>query len=110
MAAMPLRQPNSFTLTAPEVVQFRPPGLAATDRLNIKNIRRMQREYPLNTFVSGKPANSKRLVYAAPSAGDHDTGKYLHTALGTFGNLTMHIDRITYLKIGCLVFKALAFH
>jgi len=107
---MALRQFNALAGSLSEIIEFRTPCLAASNRPDVYYVRRVQREDSLDTLISDNTPNCKSLVYPAAFARNHRARKDLSADLVAFLNLAMYIDRIAYLKIGHLLLKTFAFY
>lgn len=99
MLTVTLCKPNGLARTFTEVIKFCPPGFTASNRLDIEDIRRMNREYPLDTLIVNNTPYSERFVYAPAFPGDYRAGKNLRTNFIAFLDSTMHIHYITYLEV-----------
>ena len=99
MVAVPLGQPHRFTGSFPQKIQLGTPGLAASDRFDIENIRAVNREYSLDTFIANDPANRKHLVDTTPLTSDDSTVENLCPDLTAFFDPAVNFDNITYLEV-----------
>jgi hypothetical protein len=99
MLRMSLCQANGLTGSAAKEEQLCPAYLGASDRYDINDIRRVQREYTLNTLIADHTANGEHLIDAAAFTGDYNAGKHLHTGFIAFNDLAMHFYSVAYLEV-----------
>jgi hypothetical protein len=59
----------------------------------------MQREDSFDSLITDDSPNGEGLAHSAALAGYYRTGKDLKTCFVAFRDFTVHIDRITYLKV-----------
>jgi hypothetical protein len=110
MVAVTLRQLHGFAASVSEIIKLGASGPAASNRLDVDNVRRMQGKCPFHAFVRNNTPNGKGLVYATTFTGNHRAGKNLDAGLVAFLNFALHFNRIAYLKVGHLFFEAFAFY
>ena len=105
MVAVPLCELYSLTGPFTQVVELGPPGLAASDRPDIEDIGRMQRENSFDSLVTDHSPDRKGLVNAPSFAGDYRAGKYLRSLLVALFDTAMNLDDIAYLEVRDLALK-----
>lgn len=110
MVAVPLCQLDGLAGPLAEVVQFCPPYLAASDRLDIQDVRRMEREDAFHTLVIDDPPDREALVNAPAFAGNYRAGKDLRAFLIAFLYAAVNIDYIAYLEMRDLFLQTFAFN
>ena len=108
MIAVSLSQFDGLAGSLAEVVQFCPAGFAASNRLNIQNVRRMQRENPLYPFVIDDPPDRESLVDSPAFAGDYRAGKDLCSRFVAFLDSAVDVNHIADLKMRNLVLQTFA--
>ena len=108
MIAVPLGELDGFAGSLAEVIQFRPAGFAATNRSDIENVGRMNRENPLDSLVINNTSYCEGFVNSPIFAADHRAGKYLCPGFIAFLNPAMDIDDITNLKVRNFILETFA--
>jgi len=91
-----------------QIIELGPSGLAASDRPDIEDVGRMQREDSFNAFVGDDSPDGKGFVNAPSFAGDYRAGKYLRSLFVALFNTAMNFDDIAYLEVRDLALKTLA--
>jgi hypothetical protein len=110
MGAVSLCQPDRLAAPFTEEVKLGTPGLAASDRANIENIRAVQRENPFNALVINDASNGEHLVNAPAFAGYNGAVKYLGSYLAAFFYPAVYIDDIANFKMRDFLLKAAALY
>lgn len=108
MCAVFLGQPNGFADSLSQIIQLCALGFAASKRSDVKDIRTVQREGPLHTFIVDDSADGEHLVYPPALSGNDSAGENLYPLLIAFHNPAMHIDRIAYFEMRDFFLQALA--
>ena len=108
MVAVPLCESDGLTGPISQVIELGPPGFAASDRLNIENVGRMQRKDSFDALITDDPPDREVFVDTPAFAGDYCAGKYLRSLFVAFFNTAMDFDNIAYLEVGDLALKAFA--
>jgi len=110
MVAVTLRQLDALAGALSEVVEFGTSGFAASNRPDIKNVRRMHREGSFHALVRNNTPNGKGFAHPATFTRNNRARKDLYTCFIALLDLAVHIDCIAYLKIWHLFLEAFAFH
>ena len=110
MVAVPLGELDGLAGPITQIIELGSSGLAASDRLDIDIVRRVQRKYPLDAFVIDDPPDREVFVNAPAFAGNDRAGKYLRSLFVTLFNTAVNLDDITYLEVRDLVLETLAFN
>jgi len=105
---MPLFEPDGLAGPIAQIIELGSPGLAASDRLDIEDIGRMQREDSFYALVTDDSPNGEVFVNAPAFAGNDRAGKYLRSFFVALFNTAVNLDNITYLEVRDLVLKTLA--
>ena len=92
-----------------EVIQLGSSGLAASSRLDIDDIGRVQREYPFDAFAGDDSADSELSIYAPAFAGDDRTRKDADTFLVAFFDSAMDVNYVADFKMRNILLQAFAF-
>jgi hypothetical protein len=106
--AVPLGEPDGLAGPVSQVVELRPPGLAASNRLDIEDIGRMQREDSFDALVTDNSPDCEGFVNAPAFPGDDRAGKYLCSLFVALFDSAVDLDDITYLKVRDLALKTFA--
>ena len=83
-----------------KVIQLGPSGLAASDRLDVDNIGRMNRKDSLHTLIAYNSPDGEHLIDAPAFAGNDRAGEHLNPLFVAFFDLAAHVYDIAYLEIG----------
>ena len=110
MFAVALSEPNSFAGSLAKEIQFCPSRFAASNRLYVNNIRRMEREYSLYTLVIDNSAYREGLVDSAAFAGNYYACKDLNPFFVAFLDSAVHIDRIAYFEMRYVLLEVLTLY
>ena len=110
MAAVPLFEPYGLTGPVTEIIELGSPGLAASDRLDIEDIGRMQGEDSFDSLVTDHSPDGEVFINAPAFAGNDRAGKYLRSLFLALFNTAVNLDDITYLEVRGFVLKTLAFN
>ena len=92
-----------------EVIQLGSSGLAASSRLDIDDVGRVQREYPFDAFARDDSADCERGIDAPAFAGDDRTRKYTDTFFVAFLDSAMNVNYIADFKMRNILLQAFAF-
>jgi len=107
---VPLFEPDGLAGPVTQIIELGSPGLAASDRLDIEDIGRMQREDSFDTLVTDHSPDREVFVNAPTFAGNDRAGKYLRSLFFALFNTAVNLDDITYLEVRGLVLETLAFN
>ena len=105
---MPLSELDGLAGPTPQIVELGPPGLTASDRLDIEDVGRVQREDSFDTFVTDHSPDRKGFVNTPAFAAYHCAGKYLCSLFVALFNPAMDLDDIAYLEVRDLALKTFA--
>jgi hypothetical protein len=108
MVAVPLFEPDCLAGPITQIIELGPPGLAASDRLDIYDVRRVQREDSFDALVTGESTDGEVFVNAPAFAGNHRAGKYLRSLFVAFFNTTVNLYDIAYLEVRDFILETLA--
>jgi hypothetical protein len=92
----------------PQIVELCPPGLAASDGLDIEDVGRMQREDSFDTLATDHSPDREVFVNAPAFAGDDRAGKYLRSLFVALFDPAVDLDDIAYLEVRDLALKTFA--
>jgi len=105
---MPLFELYGLAGPIAQIIELGSSGLAASYRLDIEDIRRMQREDSFDSLVTDHSPDREVFVNAPAFAGNDRAGKYLCPLFVALFNTAVNLDNITYLEVRDLVLKTLA--
>ncbi len=108
MIAVPLFELDGLAGPLTQVIELGSPGLAASDRLDIDDIGRVQGKDPFDALVTGESPDGEVFVYAPASACNDRTGEYLRSLFVALFNTAVNLDDIAYLEVRDIVFETLA--
>ena len=108
VVAVPLGELDGLAGSVAQVIELGPPCFAASNRLDIENIGRMQREDALDSLVGDDPPDCEVFINAPAFAGDYRAGKYLRPLLVALLNAAVYLYDIAYLEMRDLLFERLA--
>jgi hypothetical protein len=108
MVAVPLGELDGLAGPVTQIIELGSPGLAASDRLDIDDIGRVQRKDSFNAFVIDDTTDGEVFVNTPAFAGDDRAGKYLRSLFVAFCNTAMNLYDITYLEVRDLVLETFA--
>jgi hypothetical protein len=106
--AVPLFELDGLAGPLTQVIELGSPGLTASDRLDIDDIRRVQGKDPFDALVTGESPDGEVFVNAPASACNHRTGEYLRSLFVALFNTAVNLDDIAYLEVRDIVFETLA--
>jgi hypothetical protein len=104
-----LGQSYRFACAFSQVIKFRTFGFTAAKRSYVEDVRTIQREGTLDSFVVDNSADGEHLVYPPAFSSDDCAGEDLNTLLVALDDSAMNVDRIAYLEMRDIVPEALAF-
>ncbi len=110
MVAVPLSELDGLAGPTTQIIELGSPGLAASDRLDIENIGRVQREDSFDALVTGDSPDGEVFVYAPASAGNNRTGEYLRSLFVALFDTAVNIHYIAYLEVRDIVLETFAFN
>jgi len=110
VVAVPLGEFDGLARPVAQVIELGAPGFAASNRLDIEHIGRMQRKNPLDSLVGDYPPNGEVLVNTPAFAGDYSAGKDLRSLFVALSDPAMDLDDIAYLEVRDLALKTFAFN
>lgn len=108
MVAMPLFELDGLAGPLTQVIELGSPGLAASDRLDIDDVRRVQGKDPFDALVIGESPNGEVFVNAPAFACNDRAGKYLLSFFVALFNTAVNLDDIAYLEVRDFVLETLA--
>ena len=108
MVAVPLFELDGLAGPVTQIIELGSPGLAASDRLDIEDIGRMQREDSFDALVTDHSPDREVFINAPAFAGNDRAGKYLRSLFFALFNTAVNLDDITYLEVRDLVLETLA--
>ena len=110
MVAVPLFEPDGLAGPVTQIIELGSPGLAASNRLDIENVGRMQREDSLDAFVTDHSPDLEVFINAPAFAGNYRAGKYLRSLFLSLFDTAVNLDDITYLEVRDFLLETLAFN
>jgi hypothetical protein len=110
VVAVPLGEFDGLAGPITQIIELRSPGLAASDRPDIDNVGRMQREDSFDALVSDDSPDGEGFVNAPAFAGNDRAGEYLRSLFVAFFNSAVNLYDIAYLEVRDLAFKTLIFN
>ena len=110
MAAVPLFEPYGLTGPIAQIIELGSPGLAASDRLDIDDIGRMQWEDSFSALATDHSTDREVFINAPAFACNDRAGKYLRSLFLALFDTAVNLDDITYLEVRDLALKTLAFN
>jgi len=108
VVAVPLGEPDGLAGPVAQIIELGPPGLAASDRLYMEDVRRVQWEDSFDSLVTDDSPDREGFVNAPTFSGDYCAGKYLRSLFLTLFNPAVNLDDIAYLEVRDLVLETLA--
>jgi hypothetical protein len=105
-----LRKLDTLSSSFPEIIELCASGFSASDRFDIDDVRRIEREDSFDAFVSDNSPDGKLLIYTAALFGYYGAGKNLNAGFVAFFDFTMNINGIAYLKVRKLGFETFLFY
>ena len=110
MVAVPLFESDGLAGPVTQIIKLGSPGLTTSDRFDIEDIGRIQREDSFDTLVTDHSPDREVFIDAPAFAGNDRAGKYLCPLFVALFNTAMNLDDIAYLEVRDLVLKTLAFN
>jgi len=108
MVAVPLGKPDGLAGPVAQIIELGPPGLAASDRLDVEDIGRMQREDSFDALATDHSPDREVFVNAPAFAGNDRAGKYLRPLFFALFDTAVNLDDIAYLEVRDLILETLA--
>jgi hypothetical protein len=108
VVAVPLSEPYGLAGPVTQIIELGPPCLAASDRLDIDDIGRMQRENSFDALATDHSPNSEVFINAPAFAGDYRAGKDLRSLFIALFDTTVYLYDIAYLEVRDLALKTFA--
>lgn len=108
MVAVPLGELDGLAASVAQIIELGSPGLTASDRLDIDDVRRVQRKDSFDALVTNDSPDREVFVNAPAFAGNDRAGKYLRSLFVALFNTAVNLDDITYLEMGDLVLETFA--
>ena len=108
MVAMPLFEPYGLACPITQIIELCSPGLAASDRLDIDDVRRVQGENPFDALVTGESPDGEVFVNAPASACNDRAGEYLRSLFVALFDTAVDLDDIAYLEVRDIVLETFA--
>ncbi len=108
MIAVPLGELDGLAGPLTQIIELGSPGLAASDRLNIDDVRRVQGKYPFDALVSGESPDGEVFINAPAFACNDRAGKYLRSLFVALFNTAVNLYDIAYLEVRDFVLETLA--
>jgi len=105
VVAVPLGKLDGLAGPITQIIELGPPGLAASDRLDIDDIGRVQWKDSFDTLVIGDPPDGEVFVNAPAFACNDRAGKYLRSLFVALFNTAVNLYDITYLEVRDLVLE-----
>ena len=110
MVAVPLFEPDGLAGPVTQIIELGSPGPAASDRFDIEDIGRMQREDSFDALVTDHSPDREVFINAPAFASNDRAGKYLRSLFVALFNTAVNLDDITYLEVRDLILETLAFN
>jgi len=107
---MPLGESDSLAGPLPEEIELGPAFLAAADRLNVQDVRRMQWENSLYAFVIDDSPDGEALVNAPSFPADDRPGKDLRALLVAFFDPAVNVHHVADLEMRNIILQTFAFN
>jgi hypothetical protein len=108
--AVPLAELDGLAGPVAQVIELGPPFFAAADRLDVDDVRRMQREDALDALIVDDPADGEGRVDAPAFARDDRAGEYLRPLFVAFFDPAVDIDDVADLEMRDTGLETLAFN
>ncbi len=108
MVAVPLSELDGLACLTTQIIELSSPGLAASDRLDIDDVRRVQGENPFDALVSSESPDGEVFVNTPAFAGNDRAGEYLRSLFVALFNTAVDLDDIAYLEMRDIVLETLA--
>ena len=108
MVAVPLGELDGLAGPLTQIIELGSPGLAASDRPDIKDVGRMQRKDSFDAFVIDDTPDGEVFVDAPAFACNDRAGEYLRSLFVALFNAAVNLYDIAYLKVRDIVFETLA--
>jgi hypothetical protein len=109
MFAVFLDELGGFACSLAEVIQLGSSGLAASSRLDIDYVGRVQGEDSFDAFTRDDSADRESRVNAPAFAGDDSTRKNADTFLVAFLDSAMNVNNVADFKMRNILLQAFAF-
>jgi hypothetical protein len=109
MLAVFLDELGGLTCSLAEVIQLGSSGLAASSRLDIDDIGRVQGEYPFDAFARHDSADCESRADTPAFAGDDRARENAYTFLVAFFDSAMDVNNVPDFKMRKILLHAFAF-
>jgi hypothetical protein len=108
VVAVPLSELDGLAGPVTQIIELGPPGFAASNRPDIEDVGRMQREDSFDALVTDHSPDCEGFVYTPAFAGDYRAGKYLSSLFVALFDTAVDLDDIAYLEVRDLALKTFA--
>jgi len=108
VVAVPLGELYGLAGPFTQIIELGPPGLAASDGLDIEDIGRMQREDSFDSLATDHSTDREGFIDAPAFACDYHAGKDLRSLFVALFNTAVNLDDIAYLEVRDLALKTFA--
>ena len=95
---------GGFSTKATQIIELGAPDASFAHALDLRNLWRVQREYPFDANAVGDLSNGERLAGARTAKADHHALKLLNTFFLALDNANMDVDGVSWLKGRDVVF------
>jgi hypothetical protein len=106
--AVPLFELDGLAGPLTQVIELGSPGLAASDRLDIDDIRRVQGKDPFDTLATGESPDGEVFVNAPAFARNDRAGEYLRSLFVALFDTAVDLYDIAYFEVRDLVLETFA--
>ena len=110
MFAVFLYELRGLACSRAKVIQLGSSGLAASGRLDIDDVGRVQREYPFDAFARDDSADGERRIDAPAFSGDDRTRENTDTFFVAFLDSAMNVNYVADFKMRNILLQAFAFN
>jgi len=108
--AVALNQLDGFAGALTQVIQFCPSCFAASNRLDVSNVGRMEREDSLHALIIDDSPHREGFVDTPSLAGDYRAGKNLCPLFVAFLDAAMDVHNIAYFKVRYIFLETFTFN
>ncbi len=110
MRAVPLGQLDGLARPASQVIELCASGLAASDRLDIEHVGRIDRKNSFDALAASHSPDRKGFIDTSALAGNHGAAEYLRAFLFAFCDSAANVNNIADLEVRNLFLDTLAFN